>query len=167
MCQPITEGSAWSDDGFSVIRCDHSLHLDLIAPLASCYFSVGMCGRFLILHPYTALPVVLHCSRADFPRRPGDCSTIPLSLVLSQQCPIYRRFFRGYVDFLIHCSTLYCSNKMGRIIIFANAKEYIILKLQRYALLCCNKSGSITRLFANAKVCVCLHILKQSLLFFC
>lgn len=53
MCQAITEGSAWSDDGFNVIRCDDSLHLDLIAPLASCYLGMGMCVIFLILHPYS------------------------------------------------------------------------------------------------------------------
>lgn len=156
--------SACSCDCFGLIGCDRPLHLD---PHCASGLMSRQCGNATpVLGCFSTsirshIPVggsALQPSR--FPRWPEDCSTNPASLILSQQCPIYRHCHWGGVFFSFIAVCCIVAEK-ARLRIFANDKEYIRLKLQRYVLLLCNKNGSIIQDYLQTQECVsaytCVH----------
>lgn len=159
--------SACSCDCFGLIGCDRPLHLD---PHCASGFMSRQCenatpvlGCFSTsIHSH--IPVggsALQPSR--FPRWPEDCSINPASLILSQQCPIYRHCHWGCVFFSFIAVCCIVTEKKAGLRIFANAKEYIRLKLLMYVFLLCNKNGSIIQDYLQMPGCVriCVHTISQ------
>lgn len=98
-----------------------------------------------------------------FPRWPEDCSANPASLILSQQCPIYRHCHYGCVFFSFIAVCCKVTEKkedweylqMPRNILDLNYRGTFYCSVIKMAAL-------YTRLFANARVCAFMCVYTQS-----
>lgn len=157
--------SACSCDCFGLIGYDRPLHLD---PHCASGFISQQCGNATPVLGYFSTSIHSHipvggCALqpSRFPRWPENCSTNPASLILSQQCPIYRHCHYGCVFFLFIAVCCKVTEKK-------EDWEYLqmprnILDLNYWGTFYCSvikMAALYTRLFANARVCayMCVYI---------